>query len=540
MRKPEIAISLSGGGYRAAMFHLGALMYLHHLRLEDGNECFLDYVNTISTISGGSITGLWYMMQYAKDNVSEESFNELYRKICNEDLIATSVDDLLKSDRDSLIKEVIRSYDRVFFNDEKFGLILDCMGKGHIHHFSANGTDFNSGYGFRFQASGRQAGDTRKKATGVIGNDKNRIPADIAKEVKLSEIMAVSSCFPGGFEPLNFPADFELFEKSADRETIRSKTGEFQLMDGGIVDNQGIEPLILANQQMITPDGQANTGGLNPAHDLLIVSDVSHPDVEGIERFEFAKFPALSMKKLDIILDAVIFVCAGATVATSLLGLKVAVGVTACLTVLTGMLRVMALILNKKLSKAIKNDAPVEVSIPKLRAYSLQSLSTLAVNRLMSFFHMADSIFMKSIRQLRYKAVYENPIWNNRKITNAIYELSPDYQKWAPKLKSGRIPEWLAPSEKIQATSKAASDMGTTLWFTKEHWDGNVPQSLLACGQYNICMNLIEYIYSLKRDSTNTNDSHELIMKYEDVLRKDWEKFQENPMWMVPSKDQRL
>ena len=31
----EVALSLSGGGFRAAMFHLGTLSYLNHLRLPD-------------------------------------------------------------------------------------------------------------------------------------------------------------------------------------------------------------------------------------------------------------------------------------------------------------------------------------------------------------------------------------------------------------------------------------------------------------------------------------------------------------------------
>ena len=65
---PEIAISLSGGGYRGAMFHLGTLSYLHHLHIDE-KYTFLDVVNTISTISGGTLTGLWYMLQYAQDTI---------------------------------------------------------------------------------------------------------------------------------------------------------------------------------------------------------------------------------------------------------------------------------------------------------------------------------------------------------------------------------------------------------------------------------------------------------------------------------------
>ena len=34
----EIAISLSGGGYRAAMFHLGTLSYLTHIAAAFGEK----------------------------------------------------------------------------------------------------------------------------------------------------------------------------------------------------------------------------------------------------------------------------------------------------------------------------------------------------------------------------------------------------------------------------------------------------------------------------------------------------------------------
>lgn len=42
----EIALALSGGGYRAAMFHLGTLSYLKHVALPNGKS-ILDVVNTI-------------------------------------------------------------------------------------------------------------------------------------------------------------------------------------------------------------------------------------------------------------------------------------------------------------------------------------------------------------------------------------------------------------------------------------------------------------------------------------------------------------
>ena len=49
----RIGVSLSGGGYRAAAFHLGTLKKLHELGI-------LQKTDVISTISGGSILGAYY------------------------------------------------------------------------------------------------------------------------------------------------------------------------------------------------------------------------------------------------------------------------------------------------------------------------------------------------------------------------------------------------------------------------------------------------------------------------------------------------
>jgi NTE family protein len=65
MKTQEVAICLSGGGFRAAAFHLGTLSYLSHLRMADGRT-FLSMVNTMSTISGGTITGLCMSQGCAK------------------------------------------------------------------------------------------------------------------------------------------------------------------------------------------------------------------------------------------------------------------------------------------------------------------------------------------------------------------------------------------------------------------------------------------------------------------------------------------
>src|SRR5262245_55028707 len=51
----RIGLSLSGGGYRAAAFHLGTLRKLNELGI-------LKHVDILSTISGGSIAGAYYLL----------------------------------------------------------------------------------------------------------------------------------------------------------------------------------------------------------------------------------------------------------------------------------------------------------------------------------------------------------------------------------------------------------------------------------------------------------------------------------------------
>lgn len=60
----RFGLALSGGGYRAAAFHLGTLKKLHELEL-------LSRIEVISTISGGSITGAAYCLH-------EGSFEEFH------------------------------------------------------------------------------------------------------------------------------------------------------------------------------------------------------------------------------------------------------------------------------------------------------------------------------------------------------------------------------------------------------------------------------------------------------------------------------
>ena len=59
MKTQKIGLALSGGGYRAAAFHLGVLKKLKELNI-------LDKIDIISTVSGGSIIGAYYLLNKDK------------------------------------------------------------------------------------------------------------------------------------------------------------------------------------------------------------------------------------------------------------------------------------------------------------------------------------------------------------------------------------------------------------------------------------------------------------------------------------------
>ena len=52
--KSRIGLCLSGGGFRASFFHLGTLRYLEEVGI-------MEKVEVVSTVSGGSIIGAYYL-----------------------------------------------------------------------------------------------------------------------------------------------------------------------------------------------------------------------------------------------------------------------------------------------------------------------------------------------------------------------------------------------------------------------------------------------------------------------------------------------
>lgn len=504
------------------MFHLGTLSYLYRLKFDNG-ENFLDCVKTISSISGGTLIALCYIQAILNHEAPSSFFRRFYWLLYKSNPLESALDNLLRRNiaSSSLIKEISAIYDEIFFKGEVFGLILSGIENSKIHHFCSSGTDFSNGLQFRFQAT-HNLRKNKDFPYGIIGNFKNRINRDIASKIKLSEIMAVSSSFPAVFEPFKFPEDFQFCNDI--KESDLDKLEKISIMDGGVADNQGIEPVILANDQMnLERDSLRRSESI----DLIIISDVSSAKIANFDySIDLPIIKSLSLHRLGVILDILLIAF------IILFSWSLHYGYDFLLGFSTGLIFVLLLLYNlyaktrKYLSKKASSIYPF-LSYELFKYKKVKEWDVILSNRISSLLTLAISVFMKVIRKLKYSTLYADKRWENRLISNIIGELSSE-GSWKKK-KS----ELISPSKEMQSISDIASSTETTLWFSEEHKRRNVPEALLATGQYNICMNLIEYLEKLKKNKNNTGEFHRRLFELEEQLRNDWLEFQKDPMFLI-------
>lgn len=542
MDQLKIAIGFSGGGFRAAGFNLGVLSYLDCISLNE--QPFLQSVVALSTISGGTITGTRYAVGVKRGETFDQIYNAIYSFLSKEDLVTLSLDRLLsnKGWNDKRVKSLINAfadiYDEHLFNKEKFGLLLKDLPAMHLKHVSFNATEFANALQFRFQVSEKILNPQPNEPTqGIIGNNYYRVSPETASEIRMADILAASSCFPGGFEPINFPSDFILKNTNV---SVLNDNGvparlPVGLMDGGIVDNQGVEPLLLANERMKrNRNFENNKTSTENAVDLIIVSDVASPYMEEYETSKQNKkwWKNVSPAELIVVnsvflLYFIIHLCYSYTHHQLLL--------TAVFSALTTASIIFFLVGRLIASLPRKAHVPKAFVKPvgKLLSLKLYVQENLVANRANSLLKLTMDVFLKHVRRLNYRRLYEDSGWKNRRIMNAVYELRKGEKKLEEKIRKGEIKPELIPSEAVQKVAEKAASMGTTLWFTKEELDGKMLDSLIACGQFTMCWNLLEYIGKIKKDASNTTPAHINLVGIEAQLMQHWKAFNANPFWLI-------
>jgi NTE family protein len=219
-----IALSLSGGGYRAMVFHLGALWRLN----EAGLLC---KVMRISSVSGGSITAavLGLLWQKLKFDPSGAATNfEIVADAVHE-MAATSVDVgaiiggiMLPS---TVSDRVAKKYDDLLFKGATLqDLPDDAVGQGP--RFVINATNVQSAALWRF--SRPYMGDYR---VGLV----------FQPDVRIADAVAASSAFPPVLSPMTLKITQPVTARKDADLSIPPFTKRAVLSDGGVYDNLGLE-----------------------------------------------------------------------------------------------------------------------------------------------------------------------------------------------------------------------------------------------------------------------------------------------------------
>lgn len=245
----SIALALSGGGYRAMVFHVGALYRLNEVGL-------LGKIGRISSVSGGSITsaylGLrWNELQFSGGQAARfDLFVDGIRAMAD-----TSVDVgaifggiFLPG---TISQHLADAYDDVLFKGATLRQLPDDTADT-APRFVINATNIQSAAIWRF--SRPYMGDYR---VGLIRNP----------DVKLSVAVAASSAFPPFLSPLTLPISQPAEPvEGADLNRPPFTTNAI-LSDGGVYDNLGLETIKRFATVLVSDAGQKIVAEENPHHD---------------------------------------------------------------------------------------------------------------------------------------------------------------------------------------------------------------------------------------------------------------------------------
>lgn len=250
--KKKLGLSLSGGGYRAAAFHLGTLRKLHEMGV-------LEQVDVLSTISGGSITGAYYCLNNKDFEAFERhmtaalgSKNVIREVFLSFTFIRTLLFLLLflvpaiyvlftpyawlsiiliaalvflfvrfQFAIFPVSKEVEKAYDKFFYREATLSQL------SNRPLLAIGSTNLQTARPFTFSRLKMEDSSYTYQDPPV------RFKPD---SFPVARAVMASSCVPFAFTPV--PIDKEFYEQPADVLRVQP-----QLVDGGVYDNQGIHKL---------------------------------------------------------------------------------------------------------------------------------------------------------------------------------------------------------------------------------------------------------------------------------------------------------
>lgn len=218
-----VGLCLSGGGYRAMLFHVGGLRRLNELG-------WLPRLTRVASVSGGSITAGVLALAWPDLDVDDAGVARRFTELVERPLV-----DLAGRTLDipavltglwpgRISRRVAAAYDRAVFHG---ATLQDLPGDGPT--FVILATNLSTGTLWRFSRD-----SVRDWRTSPV-----RHP-----ELPLADAVAASSAFPPFLSP----------------HLLRVRGTTVHLSDGGVYDNLGIEPVVKACTTVLVSDGGGTFG----------------------------------------------------------------------------------------------------------------------------------------------------------------------------------------------------------------------------------------------------------------------------------------
>ena len=238
--EPGIALCLSGGGYRAMLFHLGALW-----RLNDAG--YLPKLDRISSVSGGSITagvlGLaWAGLGFDEDGVGRRFAEKVVRPVRR---LATKT-----VDRGAILRGLLGR-----------GTVGDRVANAYREHLFARRTlqDLPDRPRFVINASNLQSLALWRFSKPYAWDW--RVGKIAEPRIELAVAVAASSAFPPFLSPAVLRFEESQFTTKSGKGLQRPPyTTEVFLTDGGVYDNLGLETAWKRYTTILVSDGGGKSG----------------------------------------------------------------------------------------------------------------------------------------------------------------------------------------------------------------------------------------------------------------------------------------
>jgi NTE family protein len=234
--KPEagMGLCLSGGGYRAMLFHLGGLWRLYEARV-------LKDVQRVSSVSGGSITAGVLGLKWGQ--LSFDPARLTY------DFVPMVVAPIR-----ALADETIDA-DAIFWGVALPGRVSDRVAKAYDTHLFKGATlqDLPDTPRFVINATSLQSGALWRFMKPYMRD--YRVGEVKSPKITLAQAVTASSAFPPVLSPFEMRLEAEAFTPNSGYDLQREPfTTHVFLTDGGVYDNLGLETVWKRYQTVLVSD----------------------------------------------------------------------------------------------------------------------------------------------------------------------------------------------------------------------------------------------------------------------------------------------